>query len=580
MICHYAPRWVLRITGLALVVLAFGAFEFQLDNNPTWGPYRVAFLITGLACLIAAQRIGRHRDLSPAPGIGPRAGQDRRSALAIGVVSAILVELMFIWMISVGYWTSWPPTSGYYDMLAEAFSRGQLDLPIEPDPQLAGLENPYSSDARDGIPYLADATYFNGRYYMYWGPAPAVILAGLKFTGLERVGDEVVVFGAANLVLLFTILIVIQLWFRYSSELPNWVLFLALLVVGLAHPLLWILNRPAIHEAAIASGQAFLLGGLYFALPAFENARASTWRLAAAGSLWALAMSSRTILVVPIGLFVVAVLKYAGVTLRPAAMPRHFRSSLLGLLMPMVVGGSLLALYNFNRFGNVLEFGWRYHLGGRGDYSQGLYRAFNLMFIVPNVYNYLARPVSTLTVFPFIKPIWGRDTLSPLPVELPEPYYVEQVTGALVAVPFLLYSGYLVGWLVCSDAWPGRDPRLNPVEASNRSLVEANFRRVMSIILLGGLAAAAPLALFSIVAARYLLDAVPLFLIASIGGSWIVLSRNFRTRWGRYRGSLVYVFTSLLSVLASFLLAVTGFEARFEHLNPILFDRITRLLAW
>jgi hypothetical protein len=34
------------------------------------------------------------------------------------------------------------------------------------------------------------------------------------------------------------------------------------------------------------------------------------------------------------------------------------------------------------------------------------------------------------------------------------------------------------------------------------------------------------------------------------------------------------------SAAIGLLLAVTGYQARFEHLNPLLFEQITRLLAF
>ena len=509
----------------------------------------------------------------------PRANLPIAISISITVLAVIVVEVLYVWFISVGYWRDWPPTSFYYDMLAEAFQQGQSHLLIEPDPRLAELADPYSQNAREGIPFLTDASYFNGEYYMYWGPAPAAILAGLKLMGTGTVGDEVIVFVAANAVFLFSILILLHMWSRYSAHLRNWVLLPALLVMGTVHPILWIINRPAIQEAAIASGQAFLMAGLYFALPLFENAKVSLWRLFMAGSMWSLALSSRTVLAGAIGFFVAASVLFLVRLSRRPGVHRGIRPGLAGLLMPLIATGLLLGLYNYDRFGSPLELGYRYHLGGRGDYSQGLHVAFRPMFLIPNVYNYLARPVSTLTVFPFVKPIWGRDTLSPLPVELPEPYYAEQVTGALIAAPFLIYLAYLVRWLACSNQLPVGTGGERLADSA-QSLAARGFRQVSSIILLGACAAAAPIGLFAIVAARYMLDAIPLFAIASIVGSWIALSGNLQPRSARQLRSMLYLATSSLSVVLGILLAVTGFEARFEHLNPILFDHITRFFAW
>jgi hypothetical protein len=40
--------------------------------------------------------------------------------------------------------------------------------------------------------------------------------------------------------------------------------------------------------------------------------------------------------------------------------------------------------------------------------------------------------------------------------------------------------------------------------------------------------------------------------------------------------NILVVILTLYSITVSLLLAVTGAEARFEHLNPVLFEKLTR----
>ena len=66
--------------------------------------------------------------------------------------------------------------SSSYDMLANAFLRGSISLLEKPSQALMNLENPYDYLNRGGIDYIWDATYFNGKYYLYWGFVPAFSL--------------------------------------------------------------------------------------------------------------------------------------------------------------------------------------------------------------------------------------------------------------------------------------------------------------------------------------------------------------------------------------------------------------------
>src|SRR5215213_3560711 len=67
------------------------------------------------------------------------------------------------------------PGDAYYASLSEGFLRGQLSMAHKPDPQLMAMANPYDYAEREKIkvPYLWDASYLNGRYYLYFTPLPA-----------------------------------------------------------------------------------------------------------------------------------------------------------------------------------------------------------------------------------------------------------------------------------------------------------------------------------------------------------------------------------------------------------------------
>src|SRR5687767_3100512 len=69
------------------------------------------------------------------------------------------------------------PADAYYASLAEGFLRGQLSMAHEPHASLMAMPHPYNMEARDAaqVPYLWDASYFDGRYYLYFTPLPALL---------------------------------------------------------------------------------------------------------------------------------------------------------------------------------------------------------------------------------------------------------------------------------------------------------------------------------------------------------------------------------------------------------------------
>src|SRR5580704_13238715 len=62
----------------------------------------------------------------------------------------------------------------YYQMLTEAFLSGRTYLSLEPDPRLKALADPWAG--AQGVPRAHDATYYNGKYYLYFGMGPVLSL--------------------------------------------------------------------------------------------------------------------------------------------------------------------------------------------------------------------------------------------------------------------------------------------------------------------------------------------------------------------------------------------------------------------
>ena len=64
--------------------------------------------------------------------------------------------------------------SDYYNLQADAFLHGRLSLDVPVDPRLLSAKNPYALDVPDTVPGLVDAPFYHGKWYLSWGPAPAL----------------------------------------------------------------------------------------------------------------------------------------------------------------------------------------------------------------------------------------------------------------------------------------------------------------------------------------------------------------------------------------------------------------------
>jgi hypothetical protein len=504
-----------------------------------------------------------------------------RKGLAL-VLLFIAVELMFVMFVSVGHMTTWPNETSYYGMLAEAFAQGQVALLIEPDPKLAELENPYPTAARPGIGTIPDASYFEGKYYIYWGPAPAAVVALWQTATSRPVGDEHIVFVAVSCIFIFSVLILFNLRRRYFPSLPGWMLAAGILLVATAHPLLWVLNWPTIYHAAIASAQAFLIAGLYFAIPVIDGTQSQPWRLILVGILWVSALGSRTSIAPAILLLVLATAIGLFFCQDGGRKENGALKKILMLILPIGIGIALIGFYNYVRFGNFLEVGFRYALS-KNDLSSmfdnGL--MFNPLYLLPNLFYYLISPIQFEPIFPIIRPLWNEiPEISRFLARfnIPDVHRVNDVTGILFAMPSILLVGYLVWELICySRTWVADEPQAIGNIQTPSSL--PGFRRVFWAILMAACVALTPIFFFFWVASRYLLDAIPLFAILAVVGSWLLYQS---TRRYPLRGTLAVVFilaTVIVGALVSFVLAISGADSRFDDLNPALFETLSNLFS-
>jgi len=350
-----------------------------------------------------------------------------------GWLAAAVVLVLGCYVV-IGYWGSESiPCRAFhwdgddlYNLQAAGLARGQLNLPVEPRPELLALQNPYDPIANE--PYrLHDATLYNGKYYSYFGITPALVFfLPLRLIGLPNAptGFAVILFGSVGLLSALSLL---RLFLKQRGCVPDqFSLILAVLALGFCNTGPFVLRHPAMYEVAISCGYAFLLLGLYLLLSGSGSDRPSWWRLGTGSLCLALAVGGRPHLVFAAPLLA-AVFLFVTAQCREESRKRVGWAALI-LFAPYTAYGLLLAGYNYLRFGSPTDFGWRYQLAGLevAKLPVGLY-------LVPTgLYMHLWHWFKLNGVFPFVHFQWQ------LPFIPPSGLPLEVICGAFVANPFLL----------------------------------------------------------------------------------------------------------------------------------------------
>ena len=482
------------------------------------------------------------------------------------LASAVLVLTVYVWLISVGTWVSWPGRWRSYDSLASAFLKGQLSLPTQPDPALLALDDPYDPAAREGISYPQDASLYDGKFYLYFGPAPALLIALARCCTEAPIGDQHLVFLFVAGLFLLQLSLIRRIRRRYFPNSSPWTLVPLVIAAGLVNPWPWMLSTPSVYTAAITAGQFFFLGGLHLALSTVEDdERPPAWQLALAGICWAAAVASRLTQALPVCVMLALLAARSLLRRRTHAMPSAALEPLMALVLSFCLGVAALGWYNWARFGSVLETGLRYQLAGVQLEPYGS-STFSPHYVLQNLYNYLLNPPRLKYAFPYLSPVRGStSSVSPW-IRLPAAYRAQEMLGLLYSAPLLVLS-----------VLPTFSPRRKTTKDDDTRHEIRGLRWLVAGLSGTFLTAFAFLLFFFWAAERYTVDFFPELFLVSVIGVW-QLDRKLTSRpklriafWVLSGGTL------LASIIAGLLLAMSYNADGFRALNPVLWRQLSNL---
>jgi hypothetical protein len=325
----------------------------------------------------------------------------------------------------------------HYEYMTEGFLRGHTYLALEPAAELARLKDPY--DPAQNAPYrLWDASYYRGKYYLYYGPAPAiaVMLPWRILTG-HMLPQRLAVAACAAAGMAGLGLLLLEVRRRCFPRLSGAALAGITLVAFHASWLPVVLRRPSVWELPIVSALAWLWWGLYFLWKFHDSGGKARWA-AALGVALAFLMGSRAT-------FVFAAGAMAALALVPVADPsrglKAIPKSGLAAAALAFAGGIALLVYNHERFGHWLEFGQSYQLWGADERHVS---HFSLSYAPFNAWTYLFSLPSFGPYFPFLHPYWAGT--------FPSGYIAfEEVYGVLFMMPV-----HIAGLAALAWAWYSR----------------------------------------------------------------------------------------------------------------------------
>jgi len=294
--------------------------------------------------------------------------KDRREGRA-GVTRYVVFYLVCALVIGIAVWGTEPMRSAskggkdcYFNLLVQGFQAGQLNMKKDPPAGFVQLADPYDP-AHNGayVQDLRGMSYYNGKLYLYFGIAPVLFLywPSVELTG-HYLTDDVAALDFCMTGFLAGAGLIFAIWRHSFPKAGTWAAMAGILIFGLtvdAQEIEW--AGSIVSEVASSSAFAFMMIALAALWLALRAPKGRVLWLLLASLAYGLAINSRPSLLPGAAILLLPLAQeWKGMTgLRPRA-----GWLLAGAVGPITLIGLGMLFYNFLRFSNPLEFGYRYQL--------------------------------------------------------------------------------------------------------------------------------------------------------------------------------------------------------------------------
>ena len=298
---------------------------------------------------------------------------------------------------------SWP-AHGQYNELADALEKGQVFLDRKPPKSLENAENPYDVAIRwnsvviEGKEHFDyDYAYFEGRYYSYFGPVPAILffIPYKLITGTQcRTWDVVTLCTILFCISSFGFIYAIGK--RYFSNLSYGLYLLMSSFYFWGSAVVYLVYMGVVYSLPIISSLLFGTLGLTMWISAKKDGYLRKQYLLMGSFLIALIIGCRPqlaiILFLAFPIFGKEIIKE-----RVFFSKKGFVNTLL-VIVPFLIVGCLMMWYNYARFHSPFDFGANYNLTG----NDMTHRGFILDRFFLGIFCYLLQPLNVSPKYPFM----------------------------------------------------------------------------------------------------------------------------------------------------------------------------------
>lgn len=327
----------------------------------------------------------------------------RKQFLITGVV--VLLLLGMAWKLAhvnpICVSSPWPHHKQYQE-LAEAMAEGHFYLNYEPSEGLLNAPNPYDTIylQANGIDYRADYAYFEGKYYVYFGVVPELLLYLPRYLATGRHMQNyiaVFLFYSGFILSVFALF-----WEMVKRWFPKTPFFLYLMISTLtvcAGNYLFVIARPDLYDTPIMAANMFTVMGLWLWIKGRYILSLKGRRICYFLGSFSMALVAGCRPQMLLFSFLAIPLFWEEVIERRVLFGKKNLWDTVCICLPYLFIAAGIMYYNAARFGSPFDFGATYSLTSN-DMTK---RSFGLYQTVLGLWHYFLRPPVVGSDFPYLQ---------------------------------------------------------------------------------------------------------------------------------------------------------------------------------
>ena len=291
-----------------------------------------------------------------------------------------------------------------YHQLFLAFKNGRASLGYEPSAELLALNNPYIPSNRDGVWYLWDHAFYNGKYYCYYDCAPVILvmfpiylLSGFKYVPTILLMEEIGTLFSLTFLVLFILESVKLLTKKINYPVLTFVLVVTILSSLILSNSIYKVGyyNEGIYRIPYSYGLGFFFLIFYMLFKAYKDQKHRIIHLGILGLAVVLMMATRPTLFV--ALILTAPIFIKMIIEKDVSWKKKI-INFIPMVSVIIVGAIFICYYNYIRFDSIFEFGQTYQL----TLADNTKLAYSTKGVLPTIFHFfILAPSINTNGFPF-----------------------------------------------------------------------------------------------------------------------------------------------------------------------------------